>query len=69
MKLYIVQEDGESVRARSIKIYDDRGQRLPCITDVTIRHSVEDCTRLEISLVVDDRTVVFGAPPVESGEV
>lgn len=63
MKLYIVQEGEESVAGRAIKIYDDRGEQLPGVTEVVIHHCIDDASRLGISLVVDDRDIVFGKPP------
>jgi hypothetical protein len=63
MRLYISQPAGDGVRCRAFAIYNERGEKLPCVTSATIIHDIDNVARVSIDLVVDGRNVVFGDPP------
>jgi len=65
MKLYIDQPEGDGLRCRSFKIYNEAGEKLPGVTSASVHHDRDDCARIDISLVVDGRDIVFGKPPTK----
>ena len=63
MKLYVDQIDGDGVSGRAFAIYNEAGERLPCVTKASVHHCLNDAARIDISLVVDGTRIVFGMPP------
>lgn len=66
MKLYVEQLDGDGVRCQAIVIRNEAGERLPGVTSVSIHHDLNDAARIDISLVVNGRDIVFGKPPSDA---
>ena len=65
MKLYVVQDNEKSVSGRAFKVYDEAGRRLPGITRASVHHEIGDAVRIDLSLVVNDRDIHIGFPPVK----
>lgn len=63
MKLYIDQPPGDGVSCRAFKIYNERGEKLIGVTSASVHHDMNDCARIDISLVVNGTDIVFGKPP------
>lgn len=64
MKLYVDVEPGNGINGRNFKIYNQRGERLRCITGANVRYRINDAARIDLSLVVNGRDIVFGRPPI-----
>lgn len=64
MKLYVSQLPGDGISGRSFVIYNEAGERLPCVVSATVHHALDDAARIELSLVVDGRGISFGEPPL-----
>lgn len=67
MKLYVDQPAGNGLRGRSFVVYNEKGEKLPCVTAASVHHECGDCARIDLSLVVNGTDIVFGKPPVMQG--
>lgn len=64
MKLYIDQIDGDGASGKAFAIYNENGERLPGLWSASVHHEVDNCARVDLSLVVNGEDIVFGKPPV-----
>jgi hypothetical protein len=67
MKLYVDQIDGDGAGGRSFVIYNEAGEKLRGVRSAVVRHACDDAARIDLSLVVNGRDIVFGKPPALKG--
>jgi hypothetical protein len=65
MKLFIAQKDGDGTGGSAFLLYQEDGSFFPCCQAASIHHGIGQPAVLDLSLVVDGQSIVFGTPKLE----